>query len=379
MSADASDGTAGESDGDERASGSLAADLGFLTAGLGVASAGLPWTAALPLSRVAGVHPGPAVLALVATVAFYARRRVLVERRPGSLVAGAFSALFTASAAAAFVLPEVRDTGDAVGLGVPTGLALGVAALGCAVADYAAIDASGIGRRMRVGAAVSGVAVLGLVAGALVQVVVVSVASAFDPPTVVRIAAAQSGFAIALAFTALGYVVLTRRPLRYFDVRFSRRDALWAAGGLVGMFAVLLAGSAVTSALGIPSASHGTVEEIRNAPYLGLLLVPISLLFVGPGEELLMRNVVQKRLYDAFSRHGAVVVGCLVFTLVHLPAYASPSAGSAVVFATLARLFLVSLVLGVVYERTDSVVAAALTHGGYDAVQFGVLFYTSVS
>ncbi|WP_049933846.1 CPBP family intramembrane glutamic endopeptidase [Halarchaeum acidiphilum] len=102
--------------------------------------------------------------------------------------------------------------------------------------------------------------------------------------------------------------------------------------------------------------------------------MPVSLLLVGPGEELLMRNVVQKRLYRAFSRRGAVVVGGLVFALVHLPAYATGGADAAALAVTLARLCCVSLVLGVVYERTDSVVASALAHGAYDAIQFGALF-----
>ncbi|WP_049933845.1 hypothetical protein [Halarchaeum acidiphilum] len=72
-----------------------------------------------------------------------------------------------------------------------------------------------VGRAWAVGV-VAFVAVVGLLAGTLVQLVVTSVASAFDPPTALRLAVAQAGFALALAFTALGYVVVTRRPLTYF-------------------------------------------------------------------------------------------------------------------------------------------------------------------
>ncbi|WP_020220892.1 CPBP family intramembrane glutamic endopeptidase [Halarchaeum acidiphilum] len=230
-----------------------------------------------------------------------------------------------------------------------------------------------VGRAWAVGV-VAFVAVVGLLAGTLVQLVVTSVASAFDPPTALRLAVAQAGFALALAFTALGYVVVTRRPLTYFDVRLDRRDALWAAGGLLATFVVLAVTGALASALGVGGAMHSSVAEIRATPWLGLWLVPVSLLLVGPGEELLMRNVVQKRLYRAFSRRGAVVVGGLVFALVHLPAYATGGADAAALAVTLARLCCVSLVLGVVYERTDSVVASALAHGAYDAIQFGALF-----
>lgn len=88
-----------------------------------------------------------------------------------------------------------------------------------------------------------------------------------------------------------------------------------------------------------------------------------------------MRNVVQKRLYGTFSRRGAVVAASVVFTLTHLPAYATPGASALALGVTLARLCCVALVLGAVYERTDSVVASALVHGCFDAVQFGLLFY----
>lgn len=240
--------------------------------------------------------------------------------------------------------------------------------------------ASDSGRRARVGAlcVVVALAVTGLLAGTLVQLVVTSISRAFAPPTALRLAVAQSGFALALAFTALGYVVVTRRPLTYFDVRLDRHAVLWAGGGLLAMFAVLAATGVLAGALGVGNATHGTVAAIRDTPWLGLLLVPVSLLFVGPGEELLMRNVVQKRLYGAFSRRGAVVLASVVFTLVHLPAYATPGTSAVALGITLARLCCVALVLGVVYERTDSVVAAALAHGGYDAIQFGALFVAAL-
>lgn len=142
-----------------------------------------------------------------------------------------------------------------------------------------------LGARVRALAVVSGLAVVGLLAGALVQLVVDSVSTAFDPPAIVRIAVAQAGFASALGFTALGYVVVTRRPLRYFDVRLSRRDVAWAVVGLLAMLGVLVATRVGADALGLPEATHATVAQIRRAPLLGLSLVPVALLFVGPGED----------------------------------------------------------------------------------------------
>ncbi|MFB6078978.1 MAG: lysostaphin resistance A-like protein [Halarchaeum sp.] len=379
MSADgseeaATDGEPRESDDSRWRPGSLAADLGFLAAGLGVASAGLPWTSALPFAPVASVQPEPAAFALAATVAFLARRRGLVDRR-GALVAGAFAALFGATAFAALVLPAAAGSGAAVDVGVPAGFALAALALAFAVADYASVDANGLGARARTTGLVVGVAFGGLVVAALVASVVRGAIGVLPAPALASTVAGQAASAVGLGLAALAYVALSGREWTYLDVRFDRRAAAWTVGGLVGMFVVLVAASAATRMLGVSGATHSTVEQIRAAPLLGLALVPVSLLLVGPGEELLMRNVVQKGLYEAFSRRGAVVVGCVVFTLVHLPAYASTGGGPAAVGTTLARLFAVSLVLAVVYERTDSVVAAALAHGGYDAVQFAWVYF----
>jgi CAAX amino terminal protease family. len=98
---------------------------------------------------------------------------------------------------------------------------------------------------------------------------------------------------------------------------------------------------------------------------------------IGPGEELLSRNIVQKHLYDGFSRPAAVVVGTAIFAAIHLPAYATGPPPA--VFATLLQLFGISLVLGVVYERTENVVVPALVHGTYNAVQFGFAYLAITS
>jgi hypothetical protein len=71
-----------------------------------------------------------------------------------------------------------------------------------------------------------------------------------------------------------------------------------------------------------------------------------------------------------------VLVGTLVFTAIHLPAYATGPPPA--IFATLLRLFAISLVLGVVYERTEKVVVPALVHGTYNAVQFAVAYWLAV-
>jgi hypothetical protein len=186
-----------------------------------------------------------------------------------------------------------------------------------------------------------------------------------------------AAFSIGLGVVAVGFLTVTDRDLSWFDVRRPRGwDWGYTVGGVVAMFVILFGLAALSSVLGIPAAQHGLIEAARDNPVLLLPFIPLSWLAIGPGEELLSRNVIQKHLYESFSRRSAVLVATVVFTIIHLPAYAT--AEPAAVFATLLRLFAISLVLGVVYERTRNVVVAALVHGTYDAIQFG-LAYVSIT
>ncbi|MFC7167462.1 CPBP family intramembrane glutamic endopeptidase [Halospeciosus flavus] len=107
-------------------------------------------------------------------------------------------------------------------------------------------------------------------------------------------------------------------------------------------------------------------------PQLLFVLFVLSWVAIGPGEELLNRNVVQKYLYYDFSRASAIVVGCIVFTAMHGFAYAG--SGTVPLVVSLVNLFCISLVLGVVYERTDNVVVPIFAHAAYDAVQFAAAY-----
>jgi membrane protease YdiL (CAAX protease family) len=173
--------------------------------------------------------------------------------------------------------------------------------------------------------------------------------------------------------TALLYLRVTDREWSFVDLEWpSRRDAGYAVGGVLVLFGATFGLEALFSAAGVRTAQHGITETAAGSPEVLLLLIPASWLLVGPGEELLFRNVVQKSLYGAFSRPTAVVVASLVFAAVHLPAYSTGTTLQAA--ASLALVFSLSLVLGALYVRTDNLAVPAFVHGTYNAVQFAVLY-----
>lgn len=172
---------------------------------------------------------------------------------------------------------------------------------------------------------------------------------------------------------AIAYLRWSDRGLGFLDVEVpSLREAGYVAAGVVGLFAVLLGMERLYAAVGIENAQHSVTEVAQADPAVLLVLIPASWLLVGPGEELLFRNVVQKTLYDEFPRVVSVVGASAVFAAVHFSAYWGPTPLSTL--ASLSLVFVLSLVLGAAYARTDNVVVPALIHGTFNGVQFVAIY-----
>ena len=175
------------------------------------------------------------------------------------------------------------------------------------------------------------------------------------------------------------YLRWSSRSIGFVDVRRpTRRDVGYAVGGAVVLFVLLAAFEAIFSLVGVSIAEHDVRRQLETGdPTMLLALIPASWLLIGPGEELLYRNVVQKSLYDTFSRRGAIAVASVVFALVHVPAYGG-GAGADSLLGALVVIFALSLVLGVSYDRTRNVIVPAFIHGTYDAVLFALLYVETV-
>ena len=345
----------------------FAAALGFVLAGLSVASGFIRWTDLVAVGPVESL-PGVA-LGLLAFLGFAARRYGATDRR-FSLLAALGSGGLAAAATVAALHPSAMGAAG-VGPGLPLAFVLGVLGLGVAVADYLGQDRQAVLVRGHAASTAFFVGFTGLLVGFGVWTLAIVLVG--ESEAVLRNGVATVAFSVGLGLVAAGYIHLTARDWSFIDLGWpNTRGWLYVIGGTLGMFAVLVVSGWITGLLGIPSAEHGIIEASQDTPALLLVFVPLSWLAIGPGEELLSRNIVQKHLYDSFSRPAAVLVGTMVFTAIHLPAYATGPPPA--IFATLLRLFAISLVLGVVYERTENVVVPALVHGTYNAVQFAVAY-----
>ncbi|RKD95744.1 CPBP family intramembrane glutamic endopeptidase [Halopiger aswanensis] len=357
--------------------------------GIGMALAAVTMAATLvPVTR--GVDSpavwGAAAFAVAAVLAFLARRHRAVGRRVAAVAAVSSVVVLLCAGyalnqgvAASVQLPGVGLSVSLVFTAfVTAGLSIGVG-----VADYFGVGPGGLKARSLRTAIFSLLGFGGLFAAQiatmllLVPVIMVLGVSFESLSDVQLTVVSQFGMALGTAVLAVGYLSASDLDFSYIDLSVpSKRDVLWIVGGVVVIFGAIMAITFVFQTAGVESAEHGTTQQAAENPTILLVLIPASILVIGPFEELLYRNVIQKSLYGTFSRYGAVVVGSVIFAIIHTQAYWT--AGPGQVAASLGTVFGLSIVLGTVYERTDNLLVPALVHGIYNAVVFANLYFNYV-
>lgn len=218
------------------------------------------------------------------------------------------------------------------------------------------------------------VGLLGLIVGTLVASVVTLAFGIEDTGT--QIAVLTVLFGVGLAIVAAGYLVATGKELAFLDFEVpGLRDLGVTVLGVVAIFGLLYVASIIIASLGLPTTDNSITQPAQEGNVGTLLvLIPLSWLVIGPSEELLYRNVVQKSLYDSFSPWGAVAIASGVFAIAHFPAYYNPNVVATL--TTLVIVFFLSTILGATYLLTENVTVPALIHGTFDAVLFAALYVT---
>ncbi|ADJ15149.1 CPBP family intramembrane glutamic endopeptidase [Halalkalicoccus jeotgali] len=149
------------------------------------------------------------------------------------------------------------------------------------------------------------------------------------------------------------------------------RDAIWVAAGLIALFVALIGMSLIQTTFGIESAQHSLQELGTQNPEMLLVLVPLSILLVGPGEELLFRGVIQRLLTLRFG----VVVGISIASVIFAFAHVGSLTGEGLL-PTLVTYVVLSLILGGSYHFSENLVVPAVIHGLFNAIQFSILYWS---
>ncbi|MDZ7701928.1 MAG: type II CAAX endopeptidase family protein [Halobacteriales archaeon] len=241
------------------------------------------------------------------------------------------------------------------------------------------MDRAGIEDRLRALGIALGAALAGILSAVVLTLVAVLVVSGLGVGlgvigSVLLTLALTAG--VAFGGVSLAYVRYRGLGRSFIGVRLpTPRDLAWVGGGYLLAFLSVLVASVLVGLIGADPAPNQLSQAGLEEPALLLLLVPISLFLVGPGEELLFRGVVQGTLRRSFGPVGAVTIAAAIFASVHFVAL---TGGVSARLTTIAILFLPSLVFGAAYERTGNLAVSALIHGLYNST-LAVLLYVGLA
>jgi membrane protease YdiL (CAAX protease family) len=162
---------------------------------------------------------------------------------------------------------------------------------------------------------------------------------------------------------SLGWRDYLQRARKFFETRM--RPSGWKLWYLpLGLGASLLLANFEFVVL------SWSIEDLRMIPDLTIanlvLLFVVMVFFVGLGEELVFRYILQARLEGVAGTVAAIAVSSVVFATMH-SGYQS--------MAYIGYVFLVSVFLGILYFRTKSLALVTLIHGSLNFFLFSFLPY----
>lgn len=159
-----------------------------------------------------------------------------------------------------------------------------------------------------------------------------------------------------------------RSDVEFFQVEVpSLRDVAWFLGGFVGLYLLATGISLVFQYYGIETATNQVVIQGRAEPVRFLYLIPVTVLFVAPAEELLFRGLVQGLFRRAYGVVPAVLLASVLFGAPHYLAYIG--AGDTKI-PTVVLVTVLGIVLGAVYEYTENILVPIAVHALWNSMSF---------
>lgn len=180
--------------------------------------------------------------------------------------------------------------------------------------------------------------------------------------TIVQFGGFLLGVLVYLAFTDQWNVVDVERP--------TLGDAGIVVVAALGLLALQYGALFLLGEVGITTGQNTATVAAGDPVNYYVAMIVVSLLVVGPVEELLFRGAVQGGLRQAFDALPAILIASLLFGVIHLPAVEGALAEQIAYVGVVVAL---GCLLGYLYERTDNVLVPGLAHGAYNAAVYAFL------
>ncbi|QIB75863.1 CPBP family intramembrane metalloprotease [Halogeometricum borinquense] len=177
------------------------------------------------------------------------------------------------------------------------------------------------------------------------------------------------GFGVA----AVGYLTVTDQWELVYRRVPSLRDLKWITAGFGVLLVLYLAINVGLTALGIDSGDSAVAATAEGQPVLLLYYIPVTLLLVAPTEELVFRGVVQGLFRREYGVPFAIAGSSLTFASIHATSFTGEGA-----VVSLIVVLILGGVLGIVYEKSESLVVPVVAHGLYNTVQFAATYAMAV-
>jgi len=184
---------------------------------------------------------------------------------------------------------------------------------------------------------------------------------------------------VGIALAGAIYLAVTDRRMGYVDLRMPTKQGwIYAIAGVVGILVFYVLVAVAVSMLSLPSSENNVMTYIGDDPTMVLIMIGVVFFFNAPAEEFLFRNVVQKRLYEAFSRTHAIVIASVIFALVHFVSYAVLSDSLLATMVPIVTVFGGGLIFGYLYAKSENLLVPILSHAVYNGFQFGLVYLALV-
>ena len=225
---------------------------------------------------------------------------------------------------------------------------------------------------------VVGIILYGVIAGVIVFFTSIAITGSFGVEVsfeeigsvelILSLIATQIGLLIS-AGTWLAY---SEKGKEFVKVRYPSGEGLKLAGiATVGLFVFVLSLEFISTLLEIQPPANEITEQATVSPELISVLIVLNWVLVAPAEELLFRGVIQSRLKIDFDVKWAIFLTAVIFTSIHVPNVAGFTSG---LIIPLMIWFTAGVVLGYVFEKTESIVTVIIIHGVYNTAIFLFLF-----